>query len=50
MRAGHTPGEMPLRIDGDVDEQGAEDEQICAVVNSVFYQSCFYLSGDGEAS
>lgn len=50
MRAGHTPGEMPIGIDGDVDEQRAEDEQVCAVINSVFYQSCFYLSGDGEAS
>lgn len=44
MRAGNRPGEMQLQSDGDVDEQGAEDKQVCAVINGVFYKSRFYLS------
>lgn len=49
-RTEHWPGEVPLRSDGNVDEQGAEDKQVCAIVNGVFYQGCFYFPWDGESS
>lgn len=37
-------------MDGHVDEQRAEDEQVGAVVDGVLYQSRLDLPGDGEAS
>lgn len=47
---GHKPGEVPLRIDGDVDEQRAEDEQVRAVIDGVFNEGRFNLSRDGETT
>lgn len=40
---------MQLRVHGHVDEQGAKDEQVRAVVDGVFYQSCFDFPSDGES-
>lgn len=46
----HSPGQVPLRMNGHVDEQRAEDEQVGPIINSILYQSCFNLPGDGETS
>lgn len=49
-RPGDSPGQVPLRVHGHVDEQRAEDEQVRAVVDGVLYQRRLHLPRDGEAA
>lgn len=46
----HSPGEAQLRMNGHINEQRAENEQVCPVINGVLNQCRFDLPGDGEAS
>ena len=45
-----SPGQVPLRMHGHVDEQRAEDQQVRPVVDGVLDESRLDLAGDGEAS